>query len=344
MNIDQLRVASQAEAKVDVLAELRRITTKPGIYFGMPEAHYHADPSVGSSNLRTMHKSMRAFQAESWMTAQEDRSDRGKTEATILGSALHKIVLEGVEEFTRKYVRRSSDYENMSPSEKSALTKATKAMLKPGQEMLDFYDYKLCVDAARLIVDHKDLRLSLSGGCNEVSVFWIDVMTGIPCKARYDRLREAGIGDIKTMANQYSMRMEQASLAAIQNMRYDLQAAHYLDGRMALKKLIEDQQIVHVTTPTAAEMKLRNDLCNGVRKTIDFAFQFIFLDKSQADVWSGIYSPQNPIIRSAAEWRTTLLDKYRQLLMLHGAQKWPHEWRLGEIHPEDHPYGDRGWR
>lgn len=346
MSIDLLRSNASIEGapKIDILAELRRLVMKPGIYFGLPAEHYHADPSVGSSNLRAMNRGMRIYQADSWMTPPEQRRVRKETEATVVGTALHSIVLDGVEGFTRTYVRRSAEYENLSQGEKAAMTKAIKAALKPGQVMLDFNDYKLCVDAAQLIAEHDDLRNSLMNGFSEVSVFWVDAATGVPCKARYDLLKVGGIGDIKTIANMFKERLERAALSDIQRRRYDLQAAHYIDGRYALKKIIEDQAIFHISAALAEEIKARNDLCNQIRKSSGFAFQFIFLDKSEADVWSGSYSPENPIMRQAAEDRRMLLSKYRKLVEMHGTARWPHEWRLGEIHPEDMPFGDRGWR
>lgn len=345
MTIDLLRSNASVEgAKIDVLAELRKLTMKPGIYFGLSAERYHADPSVGSSNLRDMNRGHRIYQAGSWMTPPEQRRQRKETDATVVGTALHSIVLDGVEGFTRTYVRRSSEYENLSQGEKAAMTKAIKAALKPGQVMLDFNDYKLCVDAAQLIAEHDDLRNSLMGGFSEVSVFWVDPATQVPCKARYDRLKVGGIGDIKTTANIFHERLERCSLAEIQRRRYDLQAVHYIDGRYALKKIIEDVGYYMIDTPTRDVQEARHELCERIKKTPDFAFQFIFLDKSEADVWSGSYSPQNPIMRQADEDRRMLLSKYRKLLEMYGTRRWPHEWRLGEIHPEDMPFGDRGWR
>lgn len=342
MNIDTLRDAAAMDgSKIDVVAELRQIVCRPGLYFGMPAEHYHADASLGSTDLRALHKNPRTWQAYSWMTPEKYRLVYKDTEAKVVGTALHEIVLEGVEVFNRNYVRRPAEYDELSQGEKTAMTKAIKANLKPHQSLLPSHEYDICIRAAQEIVEHEQLRKSLTGGENEVSVFWVDAKTGVPCKARYDRLKAAGIGDIKTIANMFGAPLEVAALGDIKRRRYDLQAIHYMDGRSMLKKFVEDELVVHMDANTPNQAVERVHLCADIRKTPDFAFQFIFLQKSDAEVWSGIYSPNNPTMINAAENRITALTRFVANCKQYGTQRWPATWRLSEIHPEDQ--GDYGW-
>jgi hypothetical protein len=78
------------------------------------------------------------------------------------------------------------------------------------------------------------LLAAFEGGAAEVSVFWTDAETGVPCKARYDYLKPSGIIDLKGMANERGLRFEDAAFQAIGRYRYDIQAVHYLEGYTAL--------------------------------------------------------------------------------------------------------------
>lgn len=321
--------------KMNLLDDLRATCHKPGIYFSMPADEYHKDKSLGSSNIKNIRKGPRHYQKTSWMNPKYRSTD---TKATIVGTALHMIVLEGIEKFSKHYVRRPDSYSELSQSDKSAMTKAINAKLADHQKLLSADEYDLCVDAAQEISDHEDMRKSLVGGVNEVSIFWIDEATGVPCKGRLDRLKARGIGDIKTIANEDDRPLDVAAMYAIKKYRYDIQSAHYLTG---LRTVIRQKGAVVVGAGASANellLQVKSSLANN-----DFAYQLIFLQKSLSEVWSTVLSPENHIVRVATDHVHWALETFKAMYEKHGKERWPSTWRLGELHAEDMPGGEYGW-
>src|SRR5262245_8349396 len=68
---------------------------EPGVYFGLPSAEYHADPSLGSSDLKRLLRSPADYWWSSAMNP--DRQPTPDSPAKQKGRALHKLVLEGAE-------------------------------------------------------------------------------------------------------------------------------------------------------------------------------------------------------------------------------------------------------
>jgi hypothetical protein len=323
----------------DPVASLRQFTHAPGIYFDMPAAEYHRDPSLGSTNIKDLRPNQRKYQRSSWMA--ERPADR-TTKSTILGTALHMMVLEGVEKFSKAYVRRPDSYSDLSQADKTAMTKRIKAGLAMNQELLSAEQYDLCLEAASMIVEHEDLRKSLTGGENEVSLFWIDDHTGVPCKARFDRLKARGIGDIKSIANEMQRPLEIAAGLHIKSYRYDKQAAHYLDGAMQIPDLVKQGKVVHQDgLRTGARDKLLDDVSARIRAG-DFGYQLIFVQTTGgADVWACTLSPDNTLTKTAREEVHYALETFNVAIHHHGIKPWPATWKLGEIHAED--LGEYGW-
>jgi PDDEXK-like domain of unknown function (DUF3799) len=72
-----------------------------GIVFGMPENEYHADPSLGSTGLKHLMQSATDYWWRSWMNG--DGGDDAETPGTRLGTAFHKLLLEGEAAFLASY-------------------------------------------------------------------------------------------------------------------------------------------------------------------------------------------------------------------------------------------------
>jgi hypothetical protein len=321
------------------VAILKQFVHPPGVYFGMPVAEYRRDPSLGSTNIKDMRPNQRKYQRSSWMA---ERPVDTVTKSTVLGTALHMMVLEGIEKFSKAYVRRPESYNDLSQGDKTAMTKRIKAGLAMNQEMLSAEQYDLCVEAASMIVEHDSLRSSLTGGENEVSVFWVDEHTGVPCKARFDRLKARGIGDIKSIANEMQRPLEYAAGLHIKSFRYDKQAAHYLDATMQIPSFVKQGSIFHLDGLQAVNrLKLLDDVSSRIRAG-DFGYQLIFVQTTGgAEVWSGILSPNNTLIKTAREEVHYALEAFNVALHHYGIKPWPASWKLSEIHQED--LGDFGW-
>ncbi|SPL65410.1 PD-(D/E)XK nuclease-like domain-containing protein [Ochrobactrum soli] len=82
-------------------------TLPPGIYFDLPEAVYHADTSLGSTSIKDL-----ASKPCKWQYDRLRPRREVEQEYLIWGSAWHCRVLEGKEEFDKRYAKppRPHDY------------------------------------------------------------------------------------------------------------------------------------------------------------------------------------------------------------------------------------------
>jgi hypothetical protein len=74
---------------------------EPGVYFGLPAADYHADPSLGSTDIKRLLQAPPVFWFHSWMNP--TRPPAPDSAARQRGRALHKLVLEGEETFGKAF-------------------------------------------------------------------------------------------------------------------------------------------------------------------------------------------------------------------------------------------------
>ena len=78
----------------------------PGVYFGLPSADYHADPSLGSTDLKTLLIHPACY----WQRSQlnPDSIDDSDSPAKKIGRALHTLVLEGEAAFAKQFAAEPS--------------------------------------------------------------------------------------------------------------------------------------------------------------------------------------------------------------------------------------------
>ncbi len=325
---------------------------EPGIYYFMTNEDYHADPALGSTDIRAFMKGPARYWRTSWMNPNADLYRRPETESTIVGTGIHSYLLDGASKFTDLYMRRPDDAPGASPSDKSAVTKAAKKNLLSYQTLLHGDDWRIIMDAGKTITEHPDLKDVFDGGDHEVSVFWINDL-GIRCKCRFDILKPAGIGDLKSIANQHRDRLDIAAKWAIKRYRYDIQAAHYMEGRRQMPKLFKAGKAFVCTGDGGAaitelseargSMALILDRLQEVVACRQFAFQFIFISKESPEAWGCTLSPRNPIISHAQDQLQNTFQEFCNALELYGTKPWPETWRLSELAMEEMPGGEWGW-
>lgn len=311
------------------MATTSATTTKPkagpalfadGIYFGLPDKQkYHDDPALGSGDIRRLLKGVAPFYYESKFNPWRPKDK--VTDSKIEGSAIHKIVLEGIDAFGQIYVRRPNDPEGASPAEKSATTKATKARLREGQFMLhgDVHDRTLLVGAA--IASNPHLASAFQNGMPEVAVFWTeegdDGGEPVRCKALIDYLKIRGNGDIKTIANHLDLEFTLACRRTIRYSRLPIQGALYWRGRSRFREFLENGQ-VH----GGVDM----DWLKKVAETnmLDVGWQWVFYQREGApEVWSKQMtpSPRNPIWVRAQQDVDEAILRYQQAFAEFGPDK-----------------------
>src|SRR5712672_2748476 len=111
-----------ATAKIAPLeaGPLSKSSHPDGLYFGMPEDEYHDDDALGSTDVRML---IRGPEEYWYRSAMNPRRPKGGTEATVYGTAVHKLLLEGPDAFDAVYSRRPDDPDWASPTDKGAITK-----------------------------------------------------------------------------------------------------------------------------------------------------------------------------------------------------------------------------
>src|SRR5262245_19584298 len=118
------------------------IERRQGIYFDLPEEDYHADPALGSPDINQC----RASGPDYWWNSplNPKRPERKSSPSQEYGRALHKLVLEGHQAFSVRYVRRPDDLVRLD-----ARAKAT--LCPNGETVLDGDDFDRIVVAGELI-------------------------------------------------------------------------------------------------------------------------------------------------------------------------------------------------
>jgi hypothetical protein len=298
----------------------------PGIYFGLDETEYHAHEALGSTDIRRLLRSAPDYWWNSGMNPHRPPINPD-TEARARGKAMHKLVLEGDTGFDRLYKRRPDDAEGASSSDKGNLTKAAKKSLAPGQTLLHGDDYDRVRIAGAMISKHPDLGDAFTNGMSEVSVFW--ERGGVLRKARFDYLKRRGIGDLKSITNTRGIDFPAACRNAIAAYRYDIQTAHYTEGREALARLQADGLVYGDHD---------SEWLSRVAASPEFAFVFVFFQSDDAPItWGTIVSPKNPIVPYARIFIEQATDRYLDFKNRFGTEMWLMTEPLAELSMEEMP-------
>jgi hypothetical protein len=248
-----------------------------GVYFGMPFEEYLADQSLSASGIKWLQTSPMTYWAGSWMNPNaEDR----ETVSKALGTAVHKRILEGKQEFEKSYVvlpdradhpeaidggdalreecgalglKKSGTIAEMCDRILDAnpgaqlwpviLGEAKARAEAHGAEIIKPSDYRKAEMIASMIESHSKIRHAFIGGFPEVSVFWTDPETGVPLKARFDYLKDGLITDLKSFSNQYGAPVGKAVASAVARYQYHIQATLYLQAASVAASMMADGQI-----------------------------------------------------------------------------------------------------
>jgi hypothetical protein len=258
---------------------LQDITTPPtihedGIYFSMPDTEYHADESLGSTNLKQLLVSPSNYW---WMSSMNPvRPPDKETPARLRGSAYHALILMGEAYFEQHYQRKVdkasieglldtaddlkrvlTEYGLPVKGRKAELIELVKEKIPKlypkvwdvidaeqdasGKKLLPGEVYDDVKVATTLITKNPALAGAFTGGMPEVSIFWTD--NGVRLKARIDYLKIRTCGDLKSFTNTLDQPLPRAIRKAVAQHRYDIQANHYMNGRAKLKEFVENGQI-----------------------------------------------------------------------------------------------------
>lgn len=282
----------------DHLAAFRSRCRAPGIYLGLPEEDYHADPSFSRSGIEDLLVSPLVYWARSAFNPR--RPAETKSAAQRLGSAYHKMLLEGPDAFEAAYWVKpcQADYPDAL-----ANSDAIKAWLKDrGQKqsgaLPDLIDRARSVDPdveiwpairdemaamnaskeplskddwveiqmAKAVLERMPaLAEAFTDGFSEVSVFWVDEETGVPMKARKDFLKTGKLIDLKTFGNVMDKPIAAAVASEIARNKYYIQPPVYQDAHKAARQMYAEHGLSVIDEGPIA-------LTDATRKTIDEIF------------------------------------------------------------------------
>ncbi|TMU84699.1 PD-(D/E)XK nuclease-like domain-containing protein [Brucella haematophila] len=332
-----------------------------GVYFGMSDEEYHADPALGSTGLKKLIGNAPDFWWDSPMNPARDDDD--DTPAKIFGRQLHMCVLEGVEKFKAHHepLPEPSDFPGCVVTsdelraylkKKSAAISGTKDKLidralryddcpiifdrilerakNSDKTLIKFKDYSKILAASAFIKANKTLAKAFEGGQPEVSVFW--TVNGIRFKARIDYLQINSNVDLKSIANRSGKEFNRACRDAMATYDYIVSAGHYSDGRRQMKGLFRAGKVFGL--PEGQEDWLSKVVSNPV-----FAFVFVFWQKEGAPISHGIMlSPGNPLFDRAAERIAQAVENYRLFMGEFGTDTaWVPSTPLEELSETDMP-------
>jgi hypothetical protein len=269
----------------------------PGIYFGMPEEDYFALPALSASGIKDLLASPMLFWARSTWLSEVARKQKAREAsnpkaqmARLIGRAYHCRLLEGTEEYARRFaceltpedcegaltttdqikaaisafgVKPWSKVPDELPGgqayERSAKKEDWIRQLlaqDPDARILDVLEqqheaahagksfisaeaWEQIEYAAKMIEADEGIRPALTGGYPEVTLIWHDKETGVPMKARVDRLKLKAAIDLKSIALN-GRSIEQAIRGAIARYTYVIQPSHYVAGIQAVKALVRE--------------------------------------------------------------------------------------------------------
>jgi len=249
-----------------------------GIYFGLDEDEYHADTALGSTDIKTLSYSPEEYWFGSSLNP--DREIEKSTPSKIFGSAVHKMILEGLEKFEAAYGNcgKADGKTKQGIADRKAVTDLGKIPLKGD-------DYDMILAAGESIRSNPYLAIAFQGGASEVSIFWTD--NDIRKKCRIDHLKVRTSVDLKSIRPQRPIPFDRSCIRAISDYRYEVQALHYMDGRRAMRDLIA----------TGAVFGEHNEQWLDLVAAQIAAFTFVFY---RADgipqTWGTTISPGNAVL------------------------------------------------
>ena len=285
---------------------------EPGIFFGVPEEQYHACLALSAHGIIRMRVSPYVWWAESPLNPNKEPDE--ETDAKRIGRAYNRRIVEGLETFLRHYAAKldPADYpkalrtnaelsaalaeygvRGLSTLRKAELIHLLRnqnpnveiwddiverhARINEGKILLDGDLMQSIENAAAAIETHPQLCKAFTGGMPEVSIFWFDQTTGVPCKARLDYLKMLAIVDLKTFELR-DANVNRTIARAVAAYKYHIQASWYLRAADQIKGLIEAGQVGGVVERTYLEQ---------IRDAVARTFLFVWQAKGVAPIVRG---------------------------------------------------------
>lgn len=252
-----------------------RMTFTPGIYGGVSNRDYHADPALGSTSLKTLATRTPAHY-------QHEKANPKTSDAFTLGTAAHSLILE--DDAAGVVVVEADNW--MSKAAKEAKAEA----LASGDQPLLRKEWLQVCAMQDAVMAHPVARELFTGHKAEQSVFWDE--GGQMFKCRPDAWQPGGLIDLKTAVNADPREFGKTAY----NFGYHQSAAHYIDGVKAAtgEELSFAFVLVEKTAPYLVSVVELDWEAIDLGRALNDRAKRIYRECTDNDSWPG-YPPAEPI-------------------------------------------------
>jgi hypothetical protein len=321
---------------------------RDGIHFDLDEDEYHADPALGSTDLKDI-----SIDPVDWQFDRLSKADREESDALVFGRALHCRLLEGRERFRDKHcvvLDMPKDALATHQDMQRWLRKANRPTqgtrdeliwrirqadphaiitdvleeqwreLNQGRQTLTREQLRRIETAVEWMQNDATLSAAMQDGAfahgaPEVSIF--HTYRGVRLKARFDYLLGHAIIDIKSFAPIFKIRPSTAITKAIVNFRYDLQCAAYVKAWHAARTLYDRGRVFG--------SKDQQELLKRVYANANPLWIWVFVKTTSAPQgYVRQLDFEQPVFRTAAQQVEDAINTYRSMRDQHGVDRvWP---------------------
>jgi hypothetical protein len=302
------------------------ILHEPGIYFGMNEDEYHADPAFSNSGAGHILISPLDYWVNSRLNP--DYVDE-KTAAMIAGTAFHRRLLEPAR-YEKLYgvLPSFADFPDAIDGREALYAKCKEYGIKgmSSAKVAELCDALLDADpnlvlwpvikaeamkaladriilpaetaadierAVKFVQANADAAKCITGGHAEVSIFWIDEETGVRMKARIDYLKVKAIIDIKSFSNPLGKPIDAAVSGAVVFNRYHIQGVIYWEAVERAKQMLRKEKSACLHFMNGAEVS--DEWLIQFAACARHSFFFLFIEQGPVT---------NVLVREFAEFDT----------------------------------------
>lgn len=346
----------------------------PGIYFNLPDHEYHSDPSLSCSGIKLLLSDHEEF----WdQRINPNAPEKESGSSADKGRMWHMNLMEA-EKFSRKYVKGfdPDDYpdakicdtlsELKKEMEENGLefksSWSTDRLLEvieqmfpdriiyskdekrvshfDGAEIVKASDWKEMKEAENCMMSHPEFSRVFKNGHPEVSIFWIDPDTDIPCKCRIDWLKVKSAIDYKTMSLMRGSNFDASCRSKLRFESYDLQSVMYTEAIKEIKKLILNSWNEQKGWWDCVHGSVNKEFISDFINEPETKFAFVFQRTERPFSIRGLYVPERDANDFSSPWSqgmkkfTEGLGKYKFFWEKFGERKWIDD--RGIIKVEDH--------
>lgn len=294
-----------------------------GIYFDLSNEEYHADPAIGSTDIKRLLESPIEYWYNSNLNPKRQREQFNHLK---YGSALHCYLMEEFK-FDKEFMvlpekdqmKIGSDFYNENKDAPDFLenfqlpkTKtATQFKYIGNKPKISSEEYRTIKDSITYLRSRNIPSQLFKEGYHEVSIFWRDERTGLMCKCRHDHLNIRYSADYKSIIDINKINRQ------ISNYKYYISSYFYLEGLRKIKKVINSNNI---NCPDHVEI-------NWWHKFLEIEHdKFIFVFQEKNAPYRIRCKILDKEVHEIAEAKTErALDIYKQNIDKYGVKQWPDE-------------------